>query len=227
MSKEINNLSELASQIFDGKITWEEARNKANIAEKTLREYIIALCKDDAELMKKFKKYSQKKSKHEDINVPAVIINMVKQGKSYSDEAEHLGITKESLRSLIKREKDPNLEKLLSIHSDVMIHKRTMGLKEKQETELLIKRYTSDNPGYIDSERLDTDSVNAEKRKIEEFLHFVESEKNKGKSELQIARENDFGPAKIRRARIRLEKLNLLDNSTKNTSNNLEEGISL
>ena len=227
MNEQTDNLRKIANQIFDGEITWEEARKKASIADKTLREHIIALCKEDTNLMEKFKKYSQKKSKHQDINVPAVIISMVRQGKSYFDEAAHIGITKESLRSLIKKENDPNLEKLLKIHSDVMIHKRTMHPKEKQETEQIIEKYISENPEYIDSEKIDTDSLNAEKRKIKDFLNFVESEKKKGKSELQIARENNFGPARIRRARIRLEKIDLLVNSQKNKDNNLEEGISL
>lgn len=213
-------IKEVANRIFAGDMTWEQAIKVLGIAEKTLRSKITDLCVEDENLREKFYKYSTtRKSKHEDINVPAVIIEMVKQEQSLAQMAKFLGITKESLRTLIKKEKNPILNKLLNSHSDRKKHKQNMTVSERKEVESQIEEYISSNPDFISALKLDSSSIRVEKRKVDSFLFEVEKKKSQGMTEKQIAENMKVGPEYIRRARKRSERLKMMleeENKEKN-----------
>ncbi len=213
-------IKEVANRIFTGDMTWEQAVKVTGIAEKTLRNRIINLCKEDEELRKRFYKYSTtRRNKHEDINIPAVIIEMVKQERSLAQMADVLGITKESLRTLIKKEDNPILNKLLNSHSDRRKRKENMSLVQRQEVEREIEKYILENPDYIASIKLDSSSIKVEKQKVDSFLFEVEKRKSQGISEKQIAETMGVGPEYIRRARKRNEKLEMLLKEQTNENN--------
>ncbi|HBC84669.1 MAG TPA: hypothetical protein DCZ30_04445 [Clostridiales bacterium] len=213
-------IKEVANRIFTGDMTWEQAVKVTGIAEKTLRNRIINLCKEDEELRKRFYKYSTtRRNKHEDINIPAVIIEMVKQERSLAQMADVLGITKESLRTLIKKEDNPILNKLLNSHSDRRKRKENMSLVQRQEVESEIEKYILENPDYIASIKLDSSSIKVEKQKVDSFLFEVEKRKSQGISEKQIAETMGVGPEYIRRARKRNEKLEMLLKEQTNENN--------
>lgn len=213
-------IKEVANRIFAGDITWEQAVKVLGIAEKTLRNRIINSCKEDEELRKRFYKYSTtRRNKHEDINIPAVIIEMVRQEKSLAQMADILGITKESLRTLIKKEDDPILNKLLKSHSDRRKRKENMSPIQRQEVESEIEKYILENPDYIASIKLDSSSIKVEKQKVDSFLFEVEKRKSQGISEKQIAETMGVGPEYIRRARKRREKLEMLLREQTNENN--------
>lgn len=204
-------IKEVANRIFAGDITWEQAIKILGIAEKTLRSKITELCVEDEKLRERFYKYSTtRKSRHEDINVPAVIIEMVKQEQSLAQMATSLGITKESLRSLIKKVKDPILNKLLISHSDRKKHRRNMTVSERDEVESQIEEYISSNPDFISTLKLDASSIRVEKRKVDSFLFEVEEMKSKGMTEKQIAEYMKVGPEYIRRTRKRSKRLEMM-----------------
>ncbi|MBO5004577.1 MAG: hypothetical protein J6D03_04905 [Clostridia bacterium] len=213
-------IKEVANRIFAGDMTWKQAVKVTGIAEKTLRNRIINLCKEDEELRKRFYKYSTtRRNKHEDINIPAVIIEMVRQERSLAQMADVLGITKESLRTLIKKEDNPILNKLLNSHSDRRKRKENMSLVQRQEVESEIEKYILENPDYIASIKLDSSSIKVEKQKVDSLLFEVEKRKSQGISEKQIAKTMGVGPEYIRRARKRNEKLEMLLKEQTNENN--------
>lgn len=213
-------IKEVANRIFTGNMTWEQAVKITGIAEKTLRNRIINLCKEDKELMKRFYKYSTtRRNRHEDINIPAVIIEMVKQEKSLAQMAEDLDIAKESLRTLIKKENNPILNKLLNSHLDRRKRKESMSLIQRREVESEIEKYIIENPDYIASIKLDSSSIKVEKQKVDSFLFEVEKRKSQGISEKQIAETMGVGKEYIRRARKRNEKLEMLLKEQTNENN--------
>ena len=204
-------IREVANRIFVGDITWEQAAKTLKMAEKTLRKQITELCKKDEELREKLYTYSTtRRNKHEEINMPAVIIDMVEKEKSLFQMAETLGITKESLRTLIKKQRDPILKELLKEHFDRKRHKKLMEAPEKERVQKKVKEYIFEHPEYIPKLKLDSSSIKVEKTKVDSFLFEVEKKKSGGMTEKAIAESMGIGPEYIRRARQRAAKLRML-----------------
>ena len=204
-------IREVANRIFVGDITWEQAAKTLKMAEKTLRKQVSELCKKDEELRRRFFVYSTtRRNKHEEINMPAVIIDMVEKEKSLFQMAETLGITKESLRTLIKKQQDPILNDLLREHFDRKKHKKLMEAPEKERVQKKVKEYIFEHPEYIPKLKLDSSSIQVEKTKVDSFLFEVEKKKSGGMTENAIAESMGIGPEYIRRARQRAAKLRML-----------------
>ena len=177
-------IREVANRIFVGDITWEQAAKTLKMAEKTLRKQVSELCKKDEELRRRFFVYSTtRRNKHEEINMPAVIIDMVEKEKSLFQMAETLGITKESLRTLIKKQQDPILNDLLREHFDRKKHKKLMEAPEKERVQKKVKEYIFEHPEYIPKLKLDSSSIQVEKTKVDSFLFEVEKKKSGGMTE--------------------------------------------
>ncbi len=64
--------------------------------------------------------------------MPAVIIDMVEKRKIFISDGRNFRITKESLRTLIKKQQDPILNDLLREHFDRKKHKKTNGGSRKK-----------------------------------------------------------------------------------------------
>ena len=95
--------------------------------------------------------------------MPAVIIDMVEKEKSLFQMAETLGITKESLRTLIKKQQDPILNDLLREHFDRKNIKKLMEAPEKERVQKKVKEYIFEHPEYIPKLKLDSSSIQVEK----------------------------------------------------------------
>lgn len=100
MNNNDEDIIKIAEQIFEENLSWSEACKELNLAEKTLRKKIIELCEKNKDLLEAFINYKEAKNKHNNINIPAVIVQMVKEQISLSQMANKLEITKETLRAL-------------------------------------------------------------------------------------------------------------------------------
>jgi hypothetical protein len=238
-----DNLKKIAMQIFSGEITWEDARFKYGtknvnekevpaIAEKTLRRKIIKLCVNDDKLAQVFCKYSTtRRQKRTNINVPAVIIFMIKNCRSFNDMVTELNgmykvkMTKETLRTLVANElKKSDSEILVELMKEHNIRKKSkqtlLQPSELADINKNVEIYIKKHPEYTETLVFSESAIQQDINRIQSILKEVEYLKSTGMSEREICKKKKWGHEYISRQKRYLENYKFIQKYDKDKKDN-------